>query len=234
MKIRRITLLGVISLALLQTCFSQNFVNLDFEDANVSGYTPGSGVPIADAFPGWSASYSSGSLTNMYSFVGYDLISLGGFAVSINDTNSFNLGVIQGNYSAYLFGSGVGADATSVTISQTGLVPNGTESLTLDAELRLGSTQFIVTLGGQTINMVPLQTYSTYTLYGGDISSFAGHTATLSITEPPLPPVDRTEPSLLIVDNICFSPSAVPEPSYLPLVSIGFTIPFCFFRRRNS
>jgi hypothetical protein len=98
-------------------------------------------------------------------------------------------------------------------ISQTGLVPSGTMSLRLDA---YAFYNFEVTLGGQTINMIPLQTFSNYTLYAGDISSFAGNVETLSLIAPP-----TGEPNGVEFDNIQFSPSAVPEPSSFVLFAVG-------------
>src|SRR5664279_4885629 len=138
MKIRHVISPGVIVLVLLQSCGGQSFVNLDFEDANVSGYSPGSNVPIADAFPDWSASYSDPNAgTVEASSVAYDALSLGGAVISINDNMGFpySFCVIDGNYSAYLFGgkSNFG-NFTSSTLSQTGLVPIGTKSLTVSVQ----------------------------------------------------------------------------------------------------
>ena len=190
MKIRYVIPLGLSLLLLLQTCYGQDFVNLDFEDANVSGYSPGTfGIPVVDAFPGWSASYSQG--TTEASKVWYDAISLGGAVISINDSNGppYGFGALDGNYSAYLFG-GIGGSAT---LSQTGLVPIGTKSLIVSAQSRFWGSLLVVSVDGQPISE---SQYSTY-----DISSFAGKTVTLSFTE--LAPVD-VPPSLVILDDIIF------------------------------
>ena len=46
--------------------FSQGFVNLDFESANLSGYSsPAGGVLTSDAIPGWTAYIGSTELTTM-------------------------------------------------------------------------------------------------------------------------------------------------------------------------
>src|ERR1035437_4309741 len=152
--------------------FSQGFVNLNFESANVSGYSPLDFVPIANALPGWSASEG---------IIVYDGISTGGAFISIVDTNAIfrSMGPLQGRYSVWLFGAG----GVSETISQTGLVPTGMASLLFAASA--SSATFIVTLGGQILNVIPMQIFSNYTLYGADISPFAGQVATLSFTEPP-------------------------------------------------
>jgi hypothetical protein len=148
--------------------------------------------------------------------VWYDGISLGGALISVIDSNAPAFKPLQGMYSAFLFGGGP-AGLTSATISQTGLVPAGTESLLFDAYV--SGASFIVTLGGQAINMTALQTFSNYSLYGGNIpTTLAGQTETLSFTEPP--PIG-VPPSFFELDNIQFSNSFVPEPSTLSLFVLG-------------
>jgi hypothetical protein len=224
MNIRYIITLGTILFLILHTCDGQSFVNLNFELANVSGYSVGSTVPVTNAFPGWAASYTSTVIGTPVevSNVWYDGLSLGGAVISINDTNtpfapSFR--PIDGRYSAFLFGGGppsVGGPLNlfySATLSQTGLVPNGTASLLVKAEFALNNTAFIVSVNGQTISML-----SQGDSYRGDISSFAGQTVTLSLTEP-APPVG-VPPSLVILDDIRFSTNPVPEPSTWSLMVI--------------
>jgi hypothetical protein len=59
-----------------QRAFSQGFVNLDFESAMVSGYSPQSTIPAALAFPGWMVSPAPPF---------YGGISLGGALVSVHE-----------------------------------------------------------------------------------------------------------------------------------------------------
>lgn len=192
------------------------FENLDFESANIAGYPVNSShVPITLAIPGWSGFYG----TNQTSDVWYDGVSLGGVMISVVDSNvaQYGFSPLQGKFSAALFG-GIGGIGTplAATISQTGLVPAGTKSLQAIWWSEDGNP--VVTLGGQTINMVPLASYPTYTLYGGDISSFAGEVETLSITEPP---PAQGSPSMLELDNIQFSDQAIPEPGVFGLFALG-------------
>jgi hypothetical protein len=196
------------------------FENLNFESADLSGYSPASDVPITNALPGWSAYVSTSGVPTPLTLVWYDGISFGGAAVSVVDTNIGVSGFypLQGQYSAYLFGGG-SYPLASTTISQTSLVPSGTESLLMDA--RVSGAAFIVTLGGQTINMIPLQVFANYTLYGGDVSSFAGQVAALSFT---VPPAAVAQPSMFELDNIQFSNQAVPEPGVFGLSVLGVLV----------
>jgi hypothetical protein len=199
------------------------FQNLDFESANIPVSTPSRTlVSIAEEFPGWSASYTSGGVTLSATQVTYDGISTGSAAISIVDSSAAT--VIQGNYSAFLFaggnGPGVGGidgDAYSPTLSQTGAIPSGTESVLMDVGTH--TTVPSVSIDGQSIDMVPLQAFVHYTLFGGNVSSFAGTVGTLSITEPFEPSGAFADAE---IDNISFSPTAfVPEPNPLALTAIG-------------
>lgn len=198
---------------------AQGFINLNFESANVSGYSPGSDIPTTDAVPGWSVYYDSPTYgTSQETQIVYDGISTGGALVSLVDTNvgysSFN--PIAGEFSVFLFGGG-SFNSDAMTISQTGVVPVGTESLTFDA-LVYGAS-FSVSLGGQTISAIPLETFSNYTLYGANIpAGLAGELETLSFT---MPPPANSPPSMFELDNIQFLSTSVPEPSVLGLYVLG-------------
>jgi hypothetical protein len=208
------------------------FQNLDFEGANPSGYTPGSrDLPTTSGFPGWTVSYSSpGFATITASTVWYDGISLGSAFVSINDMDTGGpVVVFQGTYSALLYGGpspyfSLSLTPTSSTLSQTGLIPTGTLSLRMDVNAVDG---FAVTLGGQTLDMVALQVFSSYTLYGANISGFSGQTEQLSITAPP-----TASPNEVELDDIVFSPSPIPEPGVLGLSSLGVLLLACRCRGR--
>jgi hypothetical protein len=198
------------------------FQNLNFEAANLSGYQPGF-VPTTSAFPDWQALIGASPA----SAVLYDDVSIGAPEIAIMDDKTGYV-PIQGSYTAYLMSAVVGTVSTSVTLSQTGLVPTGTESIQLDAN-QAPYSSFVVTLGGDTINMVPLETFANYTLYGGNVSAWAGQDASLSITE--LPPASQEySPSLLELDNIVFSTQSVPEPSPLALTGVGALL-FALYRR---
>ena len=200
---------SIVLLAALSAQAQGTFYNLNFESANVSGYSPGNFVPISKALPGWSAYFSSGTTTYPQTEVVYDGISTGGNVISLVDSQAAT--PIQGNYSAYLFGG----EDLSASISQTGVIPARTQSLTMEAwEFECSP---IVAINGQPINMIPLETISFYTVYGGSIPSFdVGPSVTLSFTAPP------GGPSMFELDDITFSTNApTPEPSIIALTAIG-------------
>jgi hypothetical protein len=195
---------------------------LNFEAADTVGYSPPTGMPSALAFPGWQTSIGATPISS----VGYDNPSLSTPWIYLGDSEAGN--IIQGNYSAFLQSSTIGSG--SATLSQTGIVPPGTESIQLDANEE-NSGSFAVMLGGDNITMFSLQSFPGYTLYGGNASAWGGQDATLSITQ--LPPANsgpQFVPSLLELDNITFSPGAVPEPSALALTGIGGIL-FALYRR---
>ncbi len=195
------------------------FENLGFESAYIpSGTQPGSLVPISSALPGWSAFFTSydGTIRQQIGVL-YDGMSLASAFISINDTLGW-LGTLQGSYSLLLAGGNslFEGGLTSSTITQTGLVPSGTMSVLMDVETE---HSFTVSMGGQTIEMVPLPMFSSYT-YGGNIAAFAGQTAQLSITSPFLA-FPGVNPNPVLIDHIQFSTLQVPEPSVFGLSALG-------------
>ena len=207
------------------------FQNLDFESANIpSSSSVNTPLAVSDGLPGWSAYYISGTTQLPQPQVFYDGSSMAGPRISVVDANVPDpaLEPLQGNYSAVLFG-GLFSDSSlvSVGISQTGFVPIGTRSILVDAYAPDGS--FVVTLGGQTIDMVPLESFVHYSLWGGNIpSSIAGQTETLSFVEPASSTI---VPTTLELDDISFSPTVVtPEPDAAVLMGIGGAL-FAVYRR---
>jgi hypothetical protein len=190
------------------------FQDLDFENAVIERL--GTAYSAAAAFPGWQVLIG----TTPTSTVFYDDVSIGAPNVSIIDDKTGYVPIDGNNFTAYLQGATLGNQSTSVSLTQTGMVPTGTESIQLDANQSPGSS-FVVFLNGGAVNMVPLESYPTYTLYGGNVSAWSGQSAALEITEL-APSNPQFSPSLLQLDDIVFSPTTVvPEPSPVALAGIG-------------
>lgn len=180
------------------------FINLDFERAIIpSGTQFIDSIPVGQAIPGWQSPYTG---------VIYDGLSIGGPLLSIEDGKGQSLLPLSDSYSVLLNGGGT----ASVSISQTGRVPDGTSSLQFEAQSY--GYPFSVSMGGQTLTPVVLSSSAAYSIYGADISSFSGQTATLTFTSLPY---DTPPPAFLLLDNISFSPNPIPEPSSLLLLASG-------------
>lgn len=196
----------VLVIALLrQNSESQGFINLDFESANVSGYSTGS-VPAANAFPGWTA-YIGGVAQ---SSVIYDTIPLDNAEVTLQGTGS-SLTPIQGDYTAWLFGSSSYASSQqSAGLGQTGEIPVGTEFLEFLGYA--GATD--VSFDGQTLTLDEIGSTANYNIYGANVSAFAGETGQLLFTAQP-GEIDE-------IDNIQFTADPpTPEPGTLALCALG-------------
>jgi hypothetical protein len=210
---------------LITVCCGQaqsTFRNLEFEAASlvpVAGDPYGS-VEFAHAFPGWTGSVGGVQQTSSL----YDNLFLdsSGFAI-LDQFSSFGVG-IEGNFTAVLeaglrLGSSEPADTT---LSQSGLIFAGTRSLLFKARPGLGLDSFAVTLGGQPLSLVPLQTGANYTQYGADIHAFAGQLVQLTFTAFAQNP--HVIDNILYLDAIQFSTQSVPEPGVPVLFAIGIAL----------
>ncbi len=187
------------------TAHGQVFVNLYFEDAVVQPTIPFYGwLDWNLAAPGWS--HSSGADT-YHLFYQHGHLAGSQIYYLVDSTSPVNApGALDDQYSlafasGYMDALSPSADWVNAYISQTGLIPGGTKSLQL-----LATGPFTVSVGGVNIPMVSLGD----NLYGGDVSAFAGNVTELKIIN--TSPVGLVQ-NLTTVDDITFSPMAVPEPS---------------------
>jgi len=211
MKLRCTIWVAVIALVLIRSASGQGFVNLDFESATL--VQPGAQyVQFAQAFPGWTVSIVAPLTTDAL----YDSMFLDSAGVSIIDTHAGYLAgdVIAGKYTA-LLQSGLGyltngnpGFPSDTTLSQTGLVPLGTQSLQFKAWTGFDpSGRFAVTLGGQTLSLTILGGGTNYVLYAANVSQWAGQTAQLSFTV--FAEIPHRNDEELYLDDIQFSSQPV-------------------------
>ena len=236
------TIFAIAILTLAESGFAQSFQNLGFESVSLVS-AGGFNVQFAPAFPGWNGTVGGVQQTIALSNTVY-LDTSGISIINHGWSNPFagfgypyagSGGLIQGNFTAVLQ-AGVGlTTADDTSLSQTGLVPASAQSLQFRVYQETdGGTPpgpFAVTLGGQTLSLVPLANGVNYTLLGADIRSWANQTANLSFTlfaEQP-----HQDNQYLYLDSIVFSPIAVPEPSGLALFGVGALL-LGPFRQRNS
>ena len=201
------------------------FQNLGFESATIvhaPGY-PSNQFLFAQAFPGWTG-YVAGAQQTLTL---YNELSMTTAEFSILDRRFINAGgvpggLIEGNFTAVVVSGISGVDQPSdATLSQTGLVPVGTESLLFKSQFvpSSSSDSFAVTLGGQTLSLLPVGGGTNYTLYAADIHAFAGQTAQLAFTV--VAPQYPLAADYLFLDSIQFSGQSVPEPGIFGLVGLG-------------
>lgn len=213
-------LIFAIFLSTTQLGFPQGFIDLNFENPILPLSPSGGMVSTANAVPGWTAYNGQGIQTGIF----YNGMSLGGPMVSLNDTNaggsSLDPRPIQGKYSVFLLGSPVSIPI-SAGIGQTGTIPLGIQSISFWG----GYSGFQVAFNGQPINYFVTSSTANYNVYAADISAYAGQTGELLFTAPAR--------NALLLDNIQFSLSPIPEPSTLAVGSLGALL-LVYRRWRNS
>jgi hypothetical protein len=202
------------------------FQNLNFESANLTAIPPGQSggeVSLSAALPGWNASIGGTPVTQVLQ----NNLTLGNASIDIlgPDWNSVNPGIIDGNYSVFLQSGGTpqGSGGVNTSLWQDGTIAANAASLQFKAWGDLPSTAlFSVSFGGN--NLVPITLSSgespsgqVYTLYGINVSAYAGQTGQLEFTSD----FNGAGPSWLLLDDISFSTQVVPEPRPLVLTGLG-------------
>ena len=208
LRLRNPLLLLALLVSLGVSAFGQGtFRNLDFESANVAGYSTG-GVPITNALPGWHGYLRTFEID----WAIHNTVSLGAAAISLHSSTSM-FPPIAGNYSVGLQSAfGVAPDGTTA-VGQTGQIPSTALSLRF-----FGDTNMQVTFIGHLLTLFELGRGTDYRIVGADISGFAGQTGELKFLMPDLTPVGSSSSYL---DNIQFSTQSIPEPGTLGLFAIG-------------
>ena len=210
-----------------QSLSAQSFQNLKFEQANPvidqGGQFYPNDVTAASALPHWTVYLGSVAQTDVLQnpdttgqatvdIYGPDYPSTGG-----------GFGTIDGNYSIVLQAGNYpySPEQVDASIAQTGTVPITAESLqfkTLGAMI----PNDVVTFDGINLSPVFLGTGVSsigvnYTLYGVDISPYSGQTGQLEFSST----VSELGLVSFPLDDIAFSPNAVPEPNIFALSAMG-------------
>ena len=192
----------------------QGFLNLDFEQTSLPPNGPPGTVSTTSGLPGWEVSIGGVPQSTIL----YNNATLGDSSVAIlGKGNSVNA-VIDGNFSVALTGGAYPGDSSipaDAAISQTGLVPSNARSILFASYSRgNGFPNLSLTLNGQSVDLTLVSTSSNYSLYGADVSPFAGKSANLTIAAPSNYPLGF---GVFGLDDISFSPNTIPEPSVLCL-----------------
>ncbi len=214
----------VVSTASVILTYGQGFLNLNFESANNLPGNPGQyGVLVstADALPNWSAYDGEADLSEIY-YVSNSPISGSSSSVELE---SGSLALNGNTFSAALYSDG--------SISQTGTVPDNSESLEFEAEgpvpggsLELEGLQ--VTLGGQSLSFSTISEDPDYTVYGANIQ------ADMDGQEEALTFINSEDGAGVLIDDIQFSPSVAPEPGEMTLIGLGAVLLYISKRRKQS
>ena len=212
---------------------AQVFTNLDFEQAVIPNDTQfADEIDASTALPGWTATIEGQVQSSVYYVDG----ALDSNVVALSPN------AIQGSYSAKLTGvESLPGTAMGVSLSQTGMIPTGIKSIEFQAGQELVDSEIEnipgLTVDGSTINLYDLSTTGGVTTWIGDVSSYAGTTATLSFNAAPdlnatVPPGVHTSENSFILDSISFSDVPAPESPVESLLAIGLMFCMGAFRRR--
>ena len=215
MKVLRVACFVAASLSLLGNVSGQRFANLDFEQSTIISSSPtGYGFNTGAAnVPGWTqsggwadANYSGGSTLI------YNNQPLDDPGVALEGTDYWTA-AIEGDYSIFLLGgSHLSEGGTNgVSIGQTGRIPLTAQSITYWGA---SWNRLNITFNGHILSLYAISNTANYTIYGGDISAYAGQTGELLFTAPWVAGGG-------LIDNIHFSSQPIPEPDAFSLLAIG-------------
>ena len=218
-RLRNVLLIGVLLRVMTLLVPAQGtFQNLNFESAVL---VPAPGGPAGawqfdQAFPGWTG-YVGGQVQTT-TFPGGVPIGPPGQTPFIGILYPPGWGGWQGSYAVGFGAANSSGSFVPVALAQTGTVPAQARSLQF-----LALYAPAVFLGGQQLPSVRLGSGpSTSSLFGVDISNFAGQVAEL-----------RFQPGLGIdyLDAITFSSQPVPEPTSFVLLEVGGLLLAWLWRR---
>jgi hypothetical protein len=199
-----------------------SFQDLDFESGIALAYPSGQPttapgeIYAAQALPGWSA-YVNGVAQ---SWIEYNTSTVDVPQIVVVGSTGVQYVFLQGGIIRF-------PTPGVVSIEQTGSIPVGANSLMFgSAQLALNSVGVSLAINGQSIPLNFVRNSGSQALFIGDISQFAGKTATISFAS-----AGATGD---YVDNITFSSQVVPESSIVTLIGFGGAVLIWKLRRRKE
>ena len=223
--------------SILQRAFGQSFDNLDFEQASVYPASPGY-VPW-DASSAISADYALPYWTVMEDGTICDAVSRPPYALDETYVGLVSPGYspIEGSYSVQLsaYADAPSGYFRSSSISQTGVIPFGTHSIQFLIARQAGLVQsgLLVIVNESPISLIELSQSGGVSAMAGDISAFAGTTATVSfVCQAETGGGFVSGENIFNLDSIQFSPESVPEPTTVALLGVGVAIFGWYFAKR--
>src|ERR1044071_4026702 len=117
---------------------------------------------------------------------------------------------------------------SAASICQTGVVPATARSMVFEARPDIGFLSVLV--DGASVPYSTLSNSPNYTLFGADVSKFAGQTVELNFS---VTRQSGTPKSSWILDSIQFSDLAIPEPRAIPLLLLGGATLWARHRRQK-
>jgi hypothetical protein len=210
------------------------FSNLDFEMADVSSPPSPFSAEFSKALPHWQGSAAGQTAA----YVVYNALMLDSAQIGLWDTSvAAASGLPQplfGMFSAYLMADAGPWASSNAELAQTGLLPADALSLRFattpgsllpNPDLRPEYWQLRLFVDGQELPYVPLDSQANFVLWGADVSGFADQTVEirflLHTAYPPGSPPPYDVGVAIGLDNILFSPVAIPEPVGTALLLVG-------------
>ncbi len=172
----------IIGSMLGQSAIAGPFVNLDIEDSPLlPSSSPSLSVPVSQLFPGWTLLFNE----NVQANASFNDTLLVGPAAVLWASDAPDLDVVEGTKSIALAGWD---NNTSASISQTGDVPVGSQSIRFLARnvqfsaLPIPPGPLFLTMNGLDVPLVILSSSGNGDfVFGGDVTTWAGTTSDLRL-----------------------------------------------------
>jgi hypothetical protein len=214
---------GIVMLSYQGLVAQGTFENLDFESATLSPSGGAQYVSIVSALPDWTGFLGTTLQTQVYQ----NGTTTGGASIDIFGPNYaaagsqmyYDPGIIDGDFTAMLqagFGPSNTTSGVNASISQNGTVPANAQSIQWKA-WSVNSSELTVSFDGNNLSPTVIGSGPNYTLFGANISAFAGQSGNLDFTSV----FNNSTISWIELDDITFSTTAVPEPTTLALMVMG-------------